>query len=87
MVMQNLRIYGGGLKKMEPRDVENVQVPDFLLCSNDELMQLEILFEKWRKSKKKTSLMAQQIEDYLKQILERLTEEKKERRRLFPKST
>ncbi|MFX0066288.1 MAG: class I SAM-dependent DNA methyltransferase [Candidatus Hermodarchaeota archaeon] len=81
MVMQNLRIYGGGLKKMEPRDVENVQVPDFFLCSNDELIQLEMLFDKWRKSKKKTSPMAQQIEDYLRKILERLTEEKKEKRK------
>ncbi|MFX1255405.1 MAG: class I SAM-dependent DNA methyltransferase [Promethearchaeota archaeon] len=86
-VMQNLRIYGGGLKKMEPRDVENIQVPDFSLCSDDELIQLEMFFEKWRKSKTKPSPMAQQIEDYLRQILERLTEEKKERRRLFPKST
>ncbi|MFX1535872.1 MAG: class I SAM-dependent DNA methyltransferase, partial [Promethearchaeota archaeon] len=75
-IMQNLRIYGGGLKKMEPRDVENVQIPDFSLCSNDELIKLEMFFEKWRELKKKTSSMTLQIEDYLRQILERLTERK-----------
>jgi adenine-specific DNA-methyltransferase len=42
-----LRHYGGGLKKLEPKDVENLLVPDFSSWNNDVLEVLEEMFVSW----------------------------------------
>ncbi|MFX0094723.1 MAG: hypothetical protein ACFFBD_23505, partial [Candidatus Hodarchaeota archaeon] len=76
MVKSHLRIYGGRLKKMEPRDVESILVPNFSLCANEELNRLEALFENWRQTENKLSQADQQIEEYLSQIIEQIARNK-----------
>ena len=46
-----LRHYGGGLKKMEPKDVENILIPDFLLLNEQEIKKLDDFFDKWAANK------------------------------------
>ena len=40
-----MRVYGGGLKKVEPRDLLNIKVPNLLRCSIETLTALSAMIE------------------------------------------
>ncbi|MBD3351686.1 MAG: N-6 DNA methylase [Candidatus Lokiarchaeota archaeon] len=46
-VRLQLRHYGGGLKKLEPSDVEKILIPDFTEFSNADLTRLDQCFEQY----------------------------------------
>ncbi len=48
-VMEQMRKYGGGLIKLEPRDVEQIRIPDFLRFREDVLMRIDNLFDSFEK--------------------------------------
>jgi adenine-specific DNA-methyltransferase len=67
-----LRHYGGGLKKMEPRDVENILIPDFRILRKEEIDNSDDLFIAWVEGKELSSSLMEKINDFIKTIIENL---------------
>ncbi len=47
-IKKQLRHYGGGLKKLEPKDVENILIPNFSVFTPEDLQLLEETFKAWQ---------------------------------------
>ena len=54
LISLQLRHYGGGLKKMEPKDVESILIPDFKFLDQHDLCELDNIFETYVNSKANT---------------------------------
>jgi len=65
-IIEQTRKYGGGLLKLEPRDVEQIKIPDFLQFSENDLKRIDDLFDSfWKigyeKLKEKSQLLFDSI--------------------------
>lgn len=47
-VLEQMRKYGGGLLKLEPRDVEQIKIPDFLKFCDEDLREISQLFDSYK---------------------------------------
>jgi adenine-specific DNA-methyltransferase len=48
-ILKQIRKYGGGLLKLEPRDVEQIKIPDFLEFSQNDMNKINSLFDSFEK--------------------------------------
>ncbi len=73
IMASQIRHYGGGLKKLEPRDVESMMIPDFTLLTQAELELLESLFQNYIEGITHLKEINEQMDTVLKRISGRIS--------------
>jgi len=72
LMKRELRFYGGGLNKFEPKDLENIPVPNLEKIQKEKIKQVASLFSKYLKSSRKgedTNLLKKEINNHFSEIL------------------
>ncbi len=71
-----LRHYGGGLKKLEPSDVEQILIPDFSLFSQEDLNSILHIFELWKREITTSSDLKSRFEVLFKHLTSKYASER-----------
>jgi len=72
LMKREMRSYGGGLNKFEPRDLENIPVPDINKISNEKISEIASTFNEYlskARIKEDTTAHKSELEMYFENIL------------------